>query len=129
MLVLSLFLQGPLGLSPQGGACAIAALALGIALAAGPAGALAQRHGRVVIQGGIVVTALGLPVLAACADRAVDGWRLFPGTLVTGLGMGLVLPLLFDVALAGVSEPEVGSASGALGAVQQPGSRVGGTRA
>ncbi|WP_330261454.1 MFS transporter [Streptomyces sp. NBC_00539] len=125
MLVLSLFLQGPLGLSPQGAGYALAPMALGIALSAGPAGSLAQRHGRVVIQGGIVVTALGLLVLAGCADGAVDGWRLVPGTLVTGLGMGLVVPPLFDVILAGVSPSEVGSASGVLDAVQQLAGAVG----
>ncbi|MET9961964.1 MFS transporter [Streptomyces sp. NPDC006326] len=119
MLVLSLFLQGPLGLSPQGAGYAIAPMALGIALSAGPAGSLARRHGRVVIQSGIVLTALGLVLLAVSAGAAVDGWRLVPGTLLTGLGMGLVVPPLFDVILAGVAEPEVGSASGVLDAVQQ----------
>lgn len=125
MMVLSLFLQGPLGLLPQGAGYAIAPMALGIALSAGPAGALARRHGRVVIQCGIVLTALGLGLLAALTDGASDGWRLVPGTLATGLGMGLVIPPLFDVILAGVSEPEVGSASGVLNAVQQLANAVG----
>ncbi|MGW2992847.1 MFS transporter, partial [Streptomyces sp. NPDC001193] len=124
-MVLSLFLQGPLGLSPQGAGYAIAPMALGIAVAAGPAGALARRRGRGVIQCGIVLTAVGLLVLAATAGGAGDGWRLVPGTFVTGLGMGLVIPPLFDVILAGVSEPEVGSASGVLNAVQQLANAVG----
>ncbi|OKK16012.1 hypothetical protein AMK16_25045 [Streptomyces sp. CB00455] len=125
MLVLSLFLQGPLGLSPQGAGYAIAPLALGIAVSAGPAGALARRHGRVVIQAGIVLTAGGLCLLAVLTEGAVDGWRLLPGTLVTGLGMGLVIPPLFDVILADVTETEVGSASGVLNAVQQLANAVG----
>ncbi|MEU9178736.1 MFS transporter [Streptomyces sp. NPDC048550] len=125
MMVLSLFLQGPLGLSPQGAGYAIAPMALGMALSAGPAGGLARRHGRVVIQCGIVLTALGLGLLAASAAGATDGWRLVPGTLTTGLGMGLVIPPLFDVILAGVREPEVGSASGVLNAVQQLANAVG----
>lgn len=125
MMVLSLFLQGPLGLSPQGAGYAIAPMALGIAVSAVPAGALARRRGRVVIQCGIVLTALGLGLLAASADGATDGWRLVPGTFATGLGMGLVIPPLFDVILAGVSEPEVGSASGVLNAVQQLANAVG----
>ncbi|MFE2475674.1 MFS transporter [Streptomyces sp. NPDC059389] len=124
-MVLSLFLQGPLGLSPQGAGYAIAPMALGVAVAAGPAGVLARRHGRGVIQCGIVLTAVGLFVLAATAGGAGDGWRLVPGTFATGLGMGLVIPPLFDVILAGVSEPEVGSASGVLNAVQQLANAVG----
>ncbi|MFI8278341.1 MFS transporter [Streptomyces sp. NPDC085929] len=125
MMVLSLFLQGPLGLSPQGAGYAIAPMALGMAVSAGPAGGLARRHGRVVIQCGIVLTALGLGLLAASAAGATDGWRLVPGTLTTGLGMGLVIPPLFDVILAGVREPEAGSASGVLNAVQQLANAVG----
>ncbi|MFE3767081.1 MFS transporter [Streptomyces sp. NPDC059104] len=125
MLVLSLFFQGPLGLSPEGAGYAVAPLVLGIAATAGPAGALAVRHGRAVIQAGIVLTALGLGLLAATADGAVDGWRLLPGTAVTGLGMGLVIPPLFDVILAGVADDQVGSASGVLNAVQQLANAVG----
>ncbi|MDH6541102.1 MFS transporter [Streptomyces sp. SPB4] len=125
MLVLSLFLQGPLGLSPEGAGYSVAPLALGIALTAGPAGGLAQKHGRLVIQAGIVLSALGLGLLAATAGGAVDGWRLLPGTFVTGLGMGLVIPPLFDVILAGVADHEVGSASGVLNAVQQLANAVG----
>ncbi|MFJ3204853.1 MFS transporter [Streptomyces sp. NPDC086989] len=125
MTVLSLCLQGPLGLSPQGAGYAIAPRALGIAAAAGPAGALARRRGRVVIQCGTVLTVLGPGLLAACAGGVTDGWRLVPGTFATGLGMGLVIPPLFDVILAGVAEPEVGSASGVLNAVQQLANAVG----
>ncbi|MEU3774988.1 MFS transporter [Streptomyces sp. NPDC032472] len=127
-LVLSLFLQGPLGLSPQGAGYAIAPVALGIAVTAGPAGSLARRHGRTVIQAGIALTAAGLVVLAVLAGAAGgvhDGWRLLPGTLATGLGMGLVIPPLFDVILAGVADEEVGSASGVLNAVQQLANAVG----
>ncbi|MEV0414256.1 hypothetical protein AB0I68_26480 [Streptomyces sp. NPDC050448] len=78
-----------------------------------------------MIQCGIVLTALGLGLLAALTDGATDGWQLVPGTLAAGLGMGLVIPPLFDVILAGVSEPEVGSASGVLNAVQQLANAVG----
>ncbi|MEW2416299.1 MFS transporter [Streptomyces sp. NPDC046866] len=127
-LVLSLFLQGPLGLSPQGAGYAIAPVALGIAVTAGPAGSLARRHGRTVIQAGIALTAAGLVALAVAAGAAGgvhDGWPLVPGTLVTGLGMGLVVPPLFDVILAGVDDAQAGSASGVLNAVQQLAHAVG----
>ncbi|MFJ6935110.1 MFS transporter [Streptomyces sp. NPDC101132] len=121
-LVLSLFLQGPLGMSPQGAGYSVAPLALGMALTAGPASALARRKGRLVIQAGIVVSLLGLvllAVLAGPAGWATSGWRLGPATLLTGLGMGLVVPPLFDVVLGGVTGPETGSAAGVLNAAQQ----------
>ncbi|WKV75207.1 MFS transporter [Streptomyces sp. PCS3-D2] len=128
MLVLSLFLQGPLGLSPQGAGYAVAPLAAGIVLTAGPGQALAERSGRRAIQAGIVVTVCGLVLLAALAGPAswvTSGWRLLPATLVIGMGMGLVIPPLFDVVLVGVSEPETGSAAGVLNAVQQLANSVG----
>lgn len=128
MLVLSVFLQGPLGLSPQNAGLSIAPLALGIAITAGPAGALAQRRGRTVIQAGIVLTSVGLAVLGGTAlwsGSSVDTWRLLPGTFVAGLGMGMVIPPLFDVILADVSTAEVGSASGVLNAVQQLANAIG----
>ncbi|MER7755414.1 DHA2 family efflux MFS transporter permease subunit [Kitasatospora sp. NPDC097643] len=122
ILVLSLFLQGPLGMDPQGAGLAVAPLALGIAVTAGPAGALAARRGRAVIQAGILLSATGLALLAGVAWMSAEdtsAWRLAAGVFVTGLGMGLVIPPLFDVILAGVADDEVGSASGVLNAVQQ----------
>ncbi|MFJ5552070.1 MFS transporter [Streptomyces sp. NPDC093225] len=128
MLVLSLFLQGPLGLSPQGAGYAVAPLALGIALTAGPGQALAARNGRLAIRAGIVLSALGLgllAVLAGPADWVTSGWRLLPAVLVTGMGMGLVIPPLFDVILGGVRAEETGSAAGVLNAAQQLANSVG----
>ncbi|MEV7417354.1 MFS transporter [Streptomyces sp. NPDC089919] len=128
MLVLSLFLQGPLELSPEGAGYAIAPLALGIAVTAGPAGKLAETHGRRVVQGGIALAFAGLGLLAWMAgpgEWATSGWHLLPATLLTGLGMGLVIPPLFGMILSGLTEEETGSASGVLNAVQQLANSVG----
>jgi MFS family permease len=71
---------------------------------------------------------IGLVVLAVMAAHAGDDlttWTLLPGQLVAGMGMGIALPPLFDFILAGVSQDEVGSASGVLNAVQQLGGALG----
>ena len=80
------------------------------------------------MQVGFAVMAAGLVLLAVLVDGAaahVSIWRLVPGELLAGAGMGLALPPLFDFILAGVREHEVGSASGVLNAVQQFSSSVG----
>lgn len=128
MLVVSLFGQIGLGFSPLRTGFALTPLALGIAAAAPVSSGLADRHGRVVIQAGLVLAAGGLAGLAvsvAHAGSATTVWWLGPGLLLTGIGAGLVLPPLFQVILAGVAEAEVGSASGVLNAVQQLASAVG----
>jgi MFS family permease len=74
-----------------------------------------------VMAAGLVL--LALMVHAGGSD--VSSWTLVPGELLAGMGMGIALPPLFDFILAGVSGPEVGSASGVLNAVQQLGNALG----
>jgi EmrB/QacA subfamily drug resistance transporter len=127
-LVLSLFCQIGEGFSPLKTGLVLAPFALGVAITAGPSYPLAQRFGRVSMQVGFAVMAAGLVLLAVLVDGAaahVSIWRLVPGELLAGAGMGLALPPLFDFILAGVREHEIGSASGVLNAVQQFSSSVG----
>src|SRR4051794_7226955 len=121
-LVLSLFCQLGEGFSPLRTGLTLAPFALGVAITAGPSYPLAQRFGRVSMQGGFVLMAAGFVVLAGMVHAKgahVGSWTLVPGELLAGAGMGLALPPLFDFILAGVKEHEVGSASGVLNAVQQ----------
>lgn len=121
-LVLSLFCQIGEGFSPLRTGLTLAPFALGVALTAGPSYPLAQRFGRVSMQGGLVVMGAGFVLLAVMVHGAgghVSVWSLIPGELLAGAGMGIALPPLFDFVLAGVKEHEVGSASGVLNAVQQ----------
>jgi MFS family permease len=121
-LVLSLFCQLGEGFSPLRTGLTLAPFALGVAITAGPSYPLAQRFGRVSMQGGFVVMAAGFLVLAGMVHAKgahVGSWTLVPGELLAGAGMGIALPPLFDFILAGVKEHEVGSASGVLNAVQQ----------
>ena len=127
-LVLSLFCQLGEGFSPLRTGLTLAPFAVGVALTAPASYPLAQRFGRLSMQAGFGVMALGLVVLAVMVDGAGEGvssWTLVPGELLAGMGMGVGLPPLFDFILAGVAEHEVGSASGVLNAVQQLGSALG----
>ncbi|WP_219419442.1 DHA2 family efflux MFS transporter permease subunit [Pseudonocardia nigra] len=127
ILALSLHLQLGLGFTPLAAGVTQAPWALGTAIGAVVCGAgLGRRFGRPVLQVGAVVMAAGIGVLlATLTDGQVSGWQLAPGLFICGFGMGLLVALLFDIVLAGVSLPMVGSASGVLNANQQLGSVAG----
>jgi EmrB/QacA subfamily drug resistance transporter len=122
MFTLTLFLQLGQGYSPVRSGLALAPWALGTAIGAGFGGAvLAPRFGRLLLQLGTVVTAVGVVLLVALVAHgsATAYWALVPGALLGGLGFGLVVAPLFDVVLAGVDDRAVGPASGILNALQQ----------
>lgn len=104
-------------------------MSLGIVGGAIASGAvLGARFGRRVIHAGAVVMTLGVLALAASLTHwglPVTTWELTPALLVTGAGMGLLMGPLFDIALAGVSPEQSGSASGVLNALQQLGGAIG----
>lgn len=128
VFALGVHLQLALGFTPLQAGLAQVPWALGTAAGAVVSGALLARVGRPVLQGGAVVMAAGVAVLLAtyvATDGVVSGWQLLPGLLVSGVGMGLLLPQLFDIVLAGIDTDMVGSGSGVLNAVQQLGSTAG----
>jgi hypothetical protein len=61
----------------------------------------------------------------AATGSALTGWELAPSLLVCGFGLGLAMTPFFDLTLAGVTLPLLGSASGVLNANQQLGGTVG----
>jgi EmrB/QacA subfamily drug resistance transporter len=128
MLSLSLFLQLGLHFSAVKAGVAMAPLPFGIALSAPVTFGLVPKLGRLQLHIGAVVLAAGLAVLAVTVtERGVHTgpWWIAPGLLLSGIGMGFVFAPLFDVVLAGVSDAEIGSASGVLNAVQQFAASIG----
>jgi EmrB/QacA subfamily drug resistance transporter len=123
VFAIGLYLQIALGFTPLQAGLTQAPWALGLAIGAGLSGAvLGRKFGRVVLQAGALVTSLGVGgtlVTLQVVDGPVTGWQLSPSLLVSGLGIGLLIAPFFDIVLAGVSLPLVGSASGVLNANQQ----------
>ncbi|GAY08132.1 MFS transporter [Pseudonocardia sp. N23] len=127
-LVLGLYLQLGPGFTPLRAGLVLAPWALGVAVGATLSGTwLGRRFGRPVLQGGAVVMAAGIAgiVLTLHVAPPSTGWELAPALLVSGIGMGLFIAPFFDIVLAGVTLPMVGSASGVLNADQQLGSAIG----
>ncbi len=78
-------------------------------------GATASLEGKIparaLLAAGLTITAVGLVLMSGA--RANDGWTvLLPGFIVGGLGVGLVNPVLANVALSTVPERISGVASG-----------------
>ncbi|MCX5175758.1 MDR family MFS transporter [Streptomyces virginiae] len=81
---------------------------------------------RALILPGLVVTALGLALLAGVGGAAGYATGVLPGMLLTGVGLGLALVPLYATATAGVSPQHAGGASAALGAAHHLGQSIGG---
>jgi EmrB/QacA subfamily drug resistance transporter len=127
ILALGLYLQLGLAFTPLHAGLAQAPWAVGVAIGAALSGAvLGRRFGRPVLQAGAVLMALGIGgVILTLAIGPVTGFQLAPALLVCGFGMGLFISPFFDIVLAGVTLPMVGSASGVLNANQQLGGAAG----
>jgi EmrB/QacA subfamily drug resistance transporter len=128
LLCLTLFLQIGQGFTPIHAALCTVPLSVGLVIGAGLSGGLlGPRFGRLTLQAGLVVSAIGwvLFALALRGQSTVGFVDLIPGLLVTGIGLGLVVAPMFDIILASVTDLETGSASGVLNAGQQLASSIG----
>jgi EmrB/QacA subfamily drug resistance transporter len=128
MLTLTLFLQLGEGFSAAHAGLTVAPFALGTAITA-PVGVglMHKLGGRVMIQAGSVVSLLGYAAVALILTGTthLSTWELVGPLLVVGMGMGLFVVSAFDTIVAAVTDRELGSASGALNAIQQLGGAIG----
>ncbi|UGQ09315.1 MFS transporter [Yinghuangia sp. ASG 101] len=129
MLIVTVYLQAGLGWSASDAAVALIPFSLGCTVGAGLSGGLlAPKFGRHMLHVGLLIQILGVLALVFTIRHdpsAVSGWRLTPALAVAGVGFGLIMAPFFDIAVAGVTFAETGSASGVLNAVQQLGAAIG----
>jgi hypothetical protein len=89
---------------------------------------LAPRLGRVALQAGAVVIAVGVLwcyEVISSHGLQTGSLDLAAPQLVTGLGIGMLVSPLFDFILASVTDDEAGSASGVLNSLQQLAGAIG----
>lgn len=131
-LVFSLFLQDGNQFGPLVTGLTILPFALGAAVTATPADAIAAKLGRGVIAlaAGLLIAGMAIMIgtLALVGPDAI-GFTLVPAMLIGGLGFGLFVPTLIDLVLTGVPVQRAGAASGALTSLQQVGGALGVTLA
>jgi EmrB/QacA subfamily drug resistance transporter len=129
-LVLALYLQLGLGLSPLRAGLMFSVLAAAYLAASLRAPALTLRYGRSMITAGAGTLAAGDAVLLRTV-ATVHGsgigaaiW-LTPGLILAGLGMGLAITPLATTVLAHVDPGRAGALAGAMSTMQQVGNAVG----
>jgi predicted MFS family arabinose efflux permease len=128
LLCSTLFLQIGQGFTPIHAAICTVPMSVGLVIGAALSGGfLGPKYGRLTLQAGIVVSAVGwlLLVLAVRGHGTIGFVDLMPGLLIAGIGFGLVVAPMFDIILASVTDNETGSASGVLNAGQQLANSIG----
>src|SRR5215217_1606479 len=124
-LYLTLYLQNYLGLSPLEAGVRYLPITLLAFFVAPVAGALLSRvPARVMLSLGLIGTGVGLLLMSGI--HAGDEWTgLLAGFLVAGAGVGLLNPVIADVALSVVPKEQSGMASGINDTFRQVGIAVG----
>jgi MFS family permease len=127
-LVLALYLQQGRGLSALGAGLVFTIMAVAYVAASAQAPVLVVRFGRRLLGIGALVLACGHGLLLAAVEHVGVGGsivELFPGLVLIGAGMGLLLVPLTTTILASVDVQYAGSASGAVTTVQNVGGALG----
>ncbi len=123
-LVITQYLQTYLGYTPlQSGLLGLpGSFPVGVGAGRGTT-VLLPRLGRSVVSAGLLVMATGIAavaaVIAAAAAPGPAWWALVPGVAVGGLGMGLVVAPLLEIALSEVPVRLASEASGVYNSVGQ----------
>ncbi|WP_414939375.1 DHA2 family efflux MFS transporter permease subunit [Amycolatopsis sp. cmx-11-51] len=127
LLLLAIYLQSVLGLSPTDAGLLTAPLALMSGAVAPFAGRLSDRmNPKYPLMFGLFSLCGGLCVLALVVIPASSPLSLIPGLLWCGLGVGFIFSPMGNVTLNSVERSLVGSASGIFNTARQIGGVLGG---
>jgi EmrB/QacA subfamily drug resistance transporter len=124
-LYLTLYLQNFLGYSPVEAGLRYLPITIASFVVAPLAGmALAKIQARYLMSAGLALTGLGLALMAGL--NMDSGWTaLLAGFLLSGVGVGLLNPVIADVALSVVPKERSGMAAGINDTFRQVGIAVG----
>lgn len=124
--LLSLYFQGPLGLSPLLTGLAFVPMTGLIAVINVFAGRVAARHGaRLPMVSGLCVAVAGFAALALALTPTTDYGGLWWTLLLIGCGTALTVPPMTAALLATVDRARSGIASGVLNSLRQTGGAIG----
>lgn len=122
LVLVSLWLQSVLGLSPVAAGLALTPLAAASFLVAAVAGRHIQRLApRLPIGLGLLLVAAGMLLLRAGMSADAGRASLLAGLVVTGIGVGLATPVLVSAATSTVPPRQAGMAGGAVNTFRQLG--------
>jgi len=127
-LALTVYVQTGLGWSAVHAGLTLLPFSLGAFVGTGVSVPLGMKLGKVVMVVGAVLQSAATVWVLAVVHGQTDGlstWDLMPALVVCGVGLGLLVVPLVDVALATIPTAEAGAASGTYGTVQQVGAALG----
>jgi EmrB/QacA subfamily drug resistance transporter len=124
-LYLTLYLQNFLGYSPTEAGIRYLPITIASFIVAPLAGmALARVQARFLMSAGLAITGLGLALMSGLGMGS-DWTALLAGFLLSGIGVGLLNPVIADVALSVVPKERSGMAAGINDTFRQVGIAVG----
>jgi EmrB/QacA subfamily drug resistance transporter len=124
-LYLTLYLQSFLGYSPIEAGVRYLPITLASFVVAPFAGmALARVQARYLMSAGLALTGVGLALMSGL-QLSSDWTALLAGFLISGVGVGLLNPVIADVALSVVPKEQSGMAAGINDTFRQVGVAVG----
>jgi EmrB/QacA subfamily drug resistance transporter len=124
-LYLTLYLQSFLGMSPVEAGVRYLPITVGAFIFAPIAGVLVSKvHARYLMSGALALVGAGL-VLMGGLDVSSEWTALLAGFIVSGIGVGLLNPVIADVALSVVPKEQSGMAAGINDTFRQVGVAVG----
>jgi EmrB/QacA subfamily drug resistance transporter len=124
-LYLTLYLQSFLGMSPVQAGVRYLPITVGAFIFAPIAGALVSKvHARYLMSGGLALVGAGLALMGGLAVDS-EWTALLAGFIVAGVGVGLLNPVIADVALSVVPKEQSGMAAGINDTFRQVGVAVG----
>jgi EmrB/QacA subfamily drug resistance transporter len=127
-LVLTIYVQTGLGWSAIHAGLTMLPFSLGAFVGTAVSVPLGTKLGKVVMVTGALlqsVATVWVLVAVQASGDSLSTWDLVPALVIDGIGLGLLVVPLVDVALATIPTSEAGAASGAYGTVQQVGAALG----
>jgi EmrB/QacA subfamily drug resistance transporter len=124
-LYITLYIQNILGHTAlETGLIYLPSTIVSLVVAGATAALTARVPPRALLSAGLAVTALGMVVMSGRADG--DAWTaLLPGFVLAGIGVGLLNPVIANLALSTVPEEHSGVASGINDTFRQVGIATG----
>jgi EmrB/QacA subfamily drug resistance transporter len=124
-LYITLYLQSFLGLSPVEAGLRYLPITMGAFVFAPIAGALLARiQARYLMAGGLALAGAGLALMGGL-DVGSEWTALLAGFIVAGIGVGILNPVIADVAMSVVPKEQSGMAAGINDTFRQVGVAVG----
>ncbi len=124
-LYLTFYLQGYLGHDPlEAGLRYLPLTVVNFFVAAATGAAMAKVQARYLLSAGLAITGLGL-LLMGGLDPSEDWTALLAGFILAGAGVGMINPVIADVAVSVVPKEHAGMASGINDTFRQVGIAIG----